>query len=81
MINLPYSLIIEATDDPAHFTFYSPELEGFSGVALSIEACICSAKSKMAEYVKTLLAEGKAVPATNPHPTVTIMNAAVPLAA
>jgi len=32
MINLKYSLIIEATKDPTFFTFYSPNLEGFTGV-------------------------------------------------
>lgn len=26
MIDLPYSLIIEATDEPDYFGFYSPEL-------------------------------------------------------
>jgi len=31
MIDLPYSLIIEATDEPDFFGFYSPELEGFNG--------------------------------------------------
>ena len=28
MIDLPYSLVIEATDDPSFFSFYSPELKG-----------------------------------------------------
>jgi hypothetical protein len=37
MINLKYSLVIEATDDPHFFGFYSPELEGFSGVGGSVE--------------------------------------------
>ena len=31
MIELPYSLVIEATEDPGYFGFYSPELEGFTG--------------------------------------------------
>ena len=33
MIDLPYSLVIEATEEPDFFGFYSPDLEGFSGVA------------------------------------------------
>jgi len=37
MIDLKYSLVIEATADPVFFAFYSPELEGFSGVGHSIE--------------------------------------------
>jgi len=31
MIDLKYSLVIEATDDPS-FSFYSPETGGFTGV-------------------------------------------------
>ncbi len=34
MIDLPYSLVIEATDEPDYFGFYSAELEGFSGAGL-----------------------------------------------
>ena len=29
MIDLPYSLVIEATNEPDYFGFYSEELEGF----------------------------------------------------
>jgi hypothetical protein len=29
MIDLPYTLIIEATKEPDYFGFYSPDLEGF----------------------------------------------------
>ena len=43
MIELKYSLIIEATDDPNFFGFYSPELEGFTGIGHSIEDCIYKA--------------------------------------
>ena len=32
MIDLPYSLVIEATEEPDYFGFYSPDLEGFSGI-------------------------------------------------
>jgi len=35
MIELKYSLIIEATDDPIFFGFYSPDLEGFTGIGHS----------------------------------------------
>jgi hypothetical protein len=31
MIELDYSLIIEATGEPDFFGFYSPDLEGFTG--------------------------------------------------
>jgi hypothetical protein len=40
MIDLKYSLVIEATSDPEFFGFYSPDLEGFTGVGHSVEDCI-----------------------------------------
>ncbi len=44
MIDLKYSLVIEATKDPTFFTFYSLDLEGFTGVGHSIEDCLYRAK-------------------------------------
>jgi len=44
MIELNYSLIIEATKGPAFLGFYSPGLEGFTGVGNSVEDCIYKAK-------------------------------------
>ncbi len=32
MITLPYSLVIEATEEPDFFGFYSPDVEGFTGI-------------------------------------------------
>ena len=43
MIELEYSLIIEATEEPDYFWFYSTDLEGFSGIGHSIEDCIYKA--------------------------------------
>ena len=40
MIELEYSLIIEATGGPDFFGFYSPDLEGFTGIGHSIEDCL-----------------------------------------
>jgi hypothetical protein len=37
MIDLSYSLTIEATTDPGFFGFYSPELDGFTGIGRSVE--------------------------------------------
>ncbi|WP_202967344.1 hypothetical protein [Nitrospira moscoviensis] len=40
MLNLKYSLVIEATDDPTFFGFFSTDLEGFSGIGHSMKvAC------------------------------------------
>jgi len=74
MIELPYSLVIEATDEPDFFGFYSPELEGFTGVGQSVEDCLYKAKWGMKEHVALLAAQGLAVPPVNPNPTVTIQN-------
>lgn len=44
MIDLPYSLVIEATEEPDCFGFYSEELEGFSDIGHSVEDCLYRAK-------------------------------------
>ncbi len=54
MITLPYSLIIEATDEPDYFGFYSLELEGFSGIGHSVEDCLFKAKWGMEEHIDLL---------------------------
>lgn len=74
MLDMPYSIVIEATEDPEFFGFYSPELEGFSGVGHSVEDCLYKAKHGLADHVQTLKEQGLAVPPTNPDPTVTVQN-------
>ena len=74
MIDLKYSLIIEATDDPTFSGFYSPELEGFTGIGHSIEDCLYKAKWGMDEHVTLLREQGLPVPEPNPNPTVTVQN-------
>ena len=74
MLDLPYSLIIEATEDPDFFGFYSPDLQGFTGVGHSIEDCLYKARFGMADHVKTTREQGLPVPTRNPNPTVVIQN-------
>lgn len=74
MIELPYSLIIEATAEPDYFGFYSPDLEGFSGIGHSIEDCVYRAKWGMKEHVEVLREQGLPIPPVNPDPTITIHN-------
>jgi len=74
MIELKYSLIIEATQDPSFFTFYSPDLEGFTGVGHSIEDCLYKAKWGMEEHIALLKERGLAVSKTCPNPMVIIQN-------
>ncbi len=75
MIDLKYSLIIEATEDPTFFNFYSPDLEGFTGVGSSVEDCLYKSKWGMEEHVSLLKERRLPVPKRNTNPTVTIMNA------
>jgi len=72
VIRLKYSLVIEATDDPAFFGFYSPDLEGFSGAGRSINDCLDKARAGMDEHVQMLGGLGLPVPAENPDARVTI---------
>ena len=75
MIDLPYSLVIEATDSPDFFAFYSTDLEGFSGVGHSVEDCLYNARWGMAEHVGLLIEQGLPVPLANPRPRILIENA------
>ena len=75
MLDLKYSLIIEATDDPAFFGFYSPDLEGFTGVGHSVEDCLYMARWGMEEHVALLKEQGLPVPTLNGSPTVLVRNA------
>jgi len=74
MIELPYSLVIEATEEPDYFGFYSPELEGFSGIGHSIEDCLYKAKWGMKEHVDLLKKQGLTVPPENRNPQIIIKN-------
>ena len=75
MIELPYSLVIEATAEPDFFGFFSPDLEGFTGIGHSVEDCLYKAKWGMKEHVELLEAQGLPVPPANSDPKITIQNA------
>ncbi|MGA2262266.1 MAG: type II toxin-antitoxin system HicB family antitoxin [Acidobacteriota bacterium] len=74
MINLPYSLVIEATEDPEFFGFYSRELEGFTGVGHSIEDCVHKARWGTKDHLEMLRAHGLPVPSPTPRPTILVQN-------
>ena len=74
MLDLPYSLIIEATEDPIIFGFFSEELSGFTGVGHSIEDCLYKARWGMQDHVALLRGQGLPVPPENPDPQVLIRN-------
>ncbi len=74
MIHIPYSLVIEATQDPEFFAFYSPDLEGFTGVGHSHEDCLYKARWGMQDFVRTLQDMDLPVPPPNSHPTIVIQN-------
>lgn len=74
MIELKYSLVIEATDDANFFGFYSPELEGFTGVGHSIEDCLYKARWGMEEHLALMKEMGLTIPEVNSEPTILIRN-------
>lgn len=62
MIDLKYSLVIEATNDPTFFGFYSPDLEGFTRIGHSIEDCVYQARWGMEEHLELLKKQSLPVP-------------------
>lgn len=74
MIDLKYSLTIEATEDPSFFAFYSPDLEGFTGVGLSVEDCLYKAKWGMKEHIELLKKSGLPIPPQTTSPKVIVQN-------
>jgi len=74
VIDLKYSLVIEATTDPTFFGFYSPDLEGFTGVGHSIEDCVYQARWGMEEHLDLLKEQSLPVPTENPNPKIVIQN-------
>ena len=75
MIPIKYSLVIEATDDPLFFAFYSPELEGFTGVGSSIEDCIYKAIHGIEEHLNLLKEKGLSIPPEPEEPRIVVVNA------
>ena len=67
-------LIIAATDEPAYFGLYSPDLEGFSGIGHSVEDCIYRANWGMLEHVRALEEQGLPVPPSNPNPKIIVQD-------
>jgi predicted RNase H-like HicB family nuclease len=67
-------LVIEATDDPEFLGFYSPDLEGFTGVGHSIEDCLYRARWGMEEHVRELRERDLPVPRRCGDPTILIQN-------
>ncbi len=74
MIDLPYSLVIEATEEPDFFGFYSTDLEGFSGIGHSVEDCLFKARWGMKEHVELLKEKNLPVPKRNIDPKIIIQN-------
>jgi predicted RNase H-like HicB family nuclease len=74
MIDLEYTLIIEATEEPDYFGFYSPELEGFTGIGHSIEDCLYKAKWGIKEHLNLLIQQGLPIPPKNINPQIIVQN-------
>ncbi|MBA2123626.1 HicB family protein [bacterium Unc6] len=74
MIELPYSLVIESTEEPDYFGFYSLDLEGFSGIGHSVEDCLYKAKWKIKEHIDLLKEQKLPVLPKNPDSKIIIQN-------
>ena len=74
MVDLQYSLVIEATEEPDFFGFYSTELEGFTGIGHSVEDCLYQARWGMKEHVEILAQRQLPIPPPNVDPVVLIRN-------
>ncbi len=74
MLKLKYNLMIEATEDPNFFGFYSPDLEGFSGIGNSIEDCIYKATWGMEDHLALLHELAMSVPMPTPNPIIIIQD-------
>lgn len=74
MIDLPYLLVIEATKEPDYFGFFSPDLEGFTGVGHSIEDCVYKARWGMKEHVELLKEQGLPVPSRVKNVKIIVQN-------
>lgn len=69
MIVLGNSLVIEATQEAEIFTFYSPDLPGFTAVGHSVEGCRYQATLAMAEHTAVLAETGRLVSPPSMNPT------------
>lgn len=67
-------MLIEATEEPDFFGFYSEELEGFSGIGHSVEDCLYRAKWAMKEHMELLAEQGLPLLPRTLEPIVTIRN-------
>jgi len=74
MLGLEYSLVIEATEETDFLGFYSPDLQGFTGVGHSIEDCLHQASRGMMEHINLLREKGLLIPPQNPKPKIIIQN-------
>jgi predicted RNase H-like HicB family nuclease len=72
MTGLPYSLVIEATDALDFFGFYSPDLEGFTGIGRSVEDCLEQARWGMQEFLEIMAERNMPIPPRNEEPTLLI---------
>ena len=61
-------------EEPDYFGFYSPDLEGFTGIGHSVEDCLYKAKWGMKEHISILQENGLPLPSANENPTIIIQN-------
>lgn len=71
MTPLAYSIVIEQTDDPQFWGYYSPDLLGYTGTAVSYLEAVTNAIEGIPEYLEFMREVGSPIPPPNPHASIT----------
>lgn len=74
MMDLPYSPVIEADEEPDYLGVCSTGVQGFTGTGHSVEDCLYQARWGMKEHVSVLRERGLPPPAPTSDPKITIEN-------
>ena len=65
MKNLPYTICIDAREEPGYYSFYSPDLYGFSGVGTSIDDCLKKAEWGVRKHLEIMKERRLPLPPAN----------------
>ena len=74
MIDCSIIYVSQSTEEPDFFGFYSPDLEGFSGIGHSVEDCLYKAKWGMKEHINLLIEQKLPIPIKSPDSKIIIQN-------
>ncbi len=76
MKELCYSLVVEATDDPAFYSYFSPDLPGYTGWGESLVGAVTDALEHMDEYIEFMRESGAEIPPPALNPQISFLRPA-----